>query len=247
MAVIAEEVLAPVRGARIRTDAVDVGDEADVLRRRLLRLSFDVHDGPMQDLIAMAQRMHGLRDRASASSDLELREAVVLELTDLVVRAGETEAMLRSLMFELEHSGDTDADASSIVAEHVEAFERHTKASVDVAVGGDLELFTDSQRIALARILRESLSNIARHANASTVTVTVAGTEKALRIEVEDDGCGFCPDATASDGRRHIGLTAMRERLALLGGTLTIDSRPEQGTRVTAEIKKWRPPTAANS
>ena len=241
MAVNLEEELVSAGAAGVASEAGRAGDAADVLRRRLLRLSFDVHDGPMQDLIAMAQRMRLLRGRVAGASDLELRDAVVVELTDLVARVAETEGMLRSLMFELEHGSNADAETASIVAEHVEAFELHTDTSVDVSLSGDLELFTDSQRIALARVLRESLSNIARHANASNVTVSLHGTSERLQAEIEDDGRGFSPGTTASDSRRHIGLAAMRERLELLGGTLTVRSQLGKGTRITAVIEKWRP------
>jgi signal transduction histidine kinase len=61
-----------------------------------------------------------------------------------------------------------------------------------------------------------------------------------LRLEVCDDGRGFDPDATGRIGADHIGLEGMRERLQLLGGTLTVDSRPGGPTTIIAELEKWQ-------
>ena len=99
--------------------------------------------------------------------------------------------------------------------------------------------------ITLFRILQEGLSNAARYASASHVYVRVeqfaSGT---LVAHIEDDGVGFLPGKYLNphDDLRGMGLLGMRERAALLGGTLTIDSTPGRGTRLRAEIP-WTQPT----
>ena len=91
-------------------------------------------------------------------------------------------------------------------------------------------------------MLRESLSNVARHAAASRVSIQLRGYSDSLLVRVQDNGRGFDPDARAlGQGGRHVGLKTMRERLDLIGGTLKIDSQPGGPTTITAVIDKWRP------
>jgi signal transduction histidine kinase len=80
----------------------------------------------------------------------------------------------------------------------------------------------------LARIVREAVSNAARHGEASTVTVALSNTD-GIRVSVTDDGKGFDPDAPR---RRGFGLTSMRERAELRGATVVVQSRPGEGTKV---------------
>jgi signal transduction histidine kinase len=151
--------------------------------------------------------------------------------------------MLRSLMFALEDSSGIAPDVLANIEEHVVAFQRHCDASIDLTASGDLELFSDSQHIAVERVVREALSNIAKHADASCVTIELRGDAKTLVARISDDGRGFSP-ANARAAADGVGLTAMRQRLEMIGGTLNIDSRPGGPTTLTAAIRKWRPADA---
>ncbi len=223
---------------------IDPLDGAVALQRRLLRMAFDVHDGPMQDLIGIAYRLRALRETAIGSVDPVIADLMAPEIDELAVRMAETERMLRSLMFTLEQNAAPQADVIAAVAEHVDAFQRYGFQPVEVIADGDLELYTDSQRIAVERVLRESLSNIAKHAGATRVTIHLRGTRESLVLQIRDNGCGFDLDHPSSDGGAHIGLAAMRERLQLIRGTLFVDSRPGGPTTITATIEKWQPPVA---
>jgi signal transduction histidine kinase len=85
----------------------------------------------------------------------------------------------------------------------------------------------------LYRVAREALHNVVKHANATEVTLTVAYEENSLRIEISDNGDGFDPD---QEYPGHLGLHSMRERIAQIGGELSIWSAPNQGARLTAVI-----------
>ena len=86
------------------------------------------------------------------------------------------------------------------------------------------------------RLLQESLSNITKHANATHVAVTLAGSGQGeVELVVADDGIGF-DTARAWDGRQQIGIIGMRERVRLAGGTMKIDSRPNHGTTLTFTV-----------
>ena len=85
------------------------------------------------------------------------------------------------------------------------------------------------------RIVQEALTNVARHAGVPGVTVRVWATADALGVQIEDHGRGFDPEAALTTPRS-IGLAGMQERVLLVGGRLTIDSRPGEGTKITAEL-----------
>ncbi len=88
----------------------------------------------------------------------------------------------------------------------------------------------------LMRIVQEALSNVRKHASATTVIVAVGGDEDELVLEIADDGLGFDRDDPASTAWPHFGLQAMRERAEAIGGTLAIDARPGAGTRVSVRV-----------
>jgi signal transduction histidine kinase len=86
---------------------------------------------------------------------------------------------------------------------------------------------------AFYRIVQESLTNVARHAGASRVDVTLRRSGSSAVLLVEDDGSGFDPEAATSAS---LGLVGMRERVGLLGGRFSIESTPGQGTTVGVEV-----------
>lgn len=204
-------------------------------------MAFDVHDGPMQDLIAIGYGLGALKTQVADLVGDDGAASLTPAFDELAIQLAGTERTLRSMMFSLEENAAAQTDLLAIIAEHTDAFERHSSIAVEVITEGDLELYTDSQRIAVERILQESLSNIAKHADATNVTIHLRGIGNSLLLQVRDDGRGFQPDKRGRIGTAHIGLDAMRERLELIGGTLTIDSRPGGPTTITAMIEKWQP------
>src|SRR5262249_52027137 len=103
------------------------------------------------------------------------------------------------------------------------------------ARGMEPDRLTPEIDTALYRITQEALNNVAKHAQARTVDVLLDGHPDLVSLIVEDDGIGF--DAQQSIGTRHrFGVIGMRERAALLGGTLDVESRQGAGTTVVARI-----------
>ena len=90
---------------------------------------------------------------------------------------------------------------------------------------------------ALFRIFQETLTNIARHAQATAVEVRLAQENGSLFLEVQDDGQGMSPEPLASG--KSLGIVGMRERALLLGGELTIRSTPEEGTTVRVRLPAY--------
>jgi signal transduction histidine kinase len=119
---------------------------------------------------------------------------------------------------------------------------------VSLELSGDLKTLTASQRIALTRIIQESLSNVREHSCAREVRVAVCGGRDRLTAEIVDNGCGFDVAETLLDaGRRgRLGLVGVSERARLLGGTCEIHSRPGGPTRVAVTLARWRPDEPAD-
>lgn len=118
------------------------------------------------------------------------------------------------------------------------AVEHHlTKFSERTGVVGELRMnreeFELDDRVATAvfRVVQEALTNVARHAGASQVTVAIDEADDAIGLIVHDNGRGF-----AAAAGKTFGLLGMRERIAMLGGHLEIDSQPGRGTRIVARI-----------
>jgi signal transduction histidine kinase len=86
----------------------------------------------------------------------------------------------------------------------------------------------------LYRIAHEALNNCLKHAHAGHVTVNVSRQDQRVTLTVADDGVGFDPATVREVGG--LGLSAMAERAARLGGRLSVDSRPGEGTRVCVEV-----------
>ena len=84
------------------------------------------------------------------------------------------------------------------------------------------------------RVVQEALTNVARHAQATTVTVKLKAEHSAINLRIEDNGIGF--DPAAIDASSSGGIIGMQERISLLGGTLQVQSKPGAGTRIVVEI-----------
>jgi signal transduction histidine kinase len=114
--------------------------------------------------------------------------------------------------------------------------EFHGRTGIEVRVHSAWaghELNAD-QRTALFRIVQESLTNVARHARASAVSIGLAGRATLLTLTVEDNGAGFSP----WQHRTHsLGLLGMEERARAANGTLTINSAPGAGAKITVQLR----------
>ena len=93
-------------------------------------------------------------------------------------------------------------------------------------------------QIVLFRVVQEAITNIVKHAQANTAHIYLKFTPSAIAGSIEDDGRGFNADALHTENRQGIGLLGMEERIELLKGKLTIESKPGKGTRIHFEIPR---------
>jgi signal transduction histidine kinase len=209
---------------RIAQDALRRVVEAQELERR--RLARELHDETGQALTSILLGLKALEERtadeASRAATEELRELVVSTLQDV-----------RRLAVELRPTALDDFGLVAALERLSGSFAEQTGISVDFQTALADERLPEEVETALYRIVQESLTNVVKHARARRVSILLARREGAVKAVVEDDGRGFDPAELAGDG---FGLVGMRERLALLGGRLEVESGPEAGTTIAAEV-----------
>lgn len=213
-----------------------------VTEEELQRIVLDIHDGPVQNLFAALSQLTLLRARISdLQPSADECVAVINRATNLLeVSLGDIRDLLgtfRSPEFVKNGLGEI---VEGIVVQH----EAITSGTVVLEMN---EPLPDSVplpvKIAICRVLQESLSNIRRHSGVENATVELRAEKKHLILEVSDQGRGFEPPQLngpqATEKHEHIGLRGMRERVELVGGRLTVESHPGKGTRIHVEIPAY--------
>jgi len=214
----------------------------EAVKRRLSRLALDVHDGPMQNLAVIGFSLGDLRRKMHALVPADHHDGIDAGMAQIGAELGRVESELRALIGALEHGAVTSVPVVDAIEMEIAAFSRRSAVVPKLIVEGDIRTETDSQRICLQSVTRAALANIAKHAAAKTVKIQLRGGPGTITLEVEDDGRGFDPDRVQKKG--HFGLTGMRDRVEMLGGTFEVESRPGGPTRIAATIETWRPPAA---
>ena len=220
---------------------------AGATERRLARLGLDLHDGPLQTVIAAAQELERCRAGLSGALAAEHERARVGGwLEDLEERLSEVEAELRGYSSSLGTPGVLRRPLADAITQAVEDFRHRSAIEIHLEISGELHLLTQSQQIALARIVQEALNNVRTHSRATEVRVAVSATRDHMRAVVRDNGIGFDMERTlvraAASGR--LGLLGMDERVRLLGGMFQIRSRDGGPTELTVVLPRWEPASA---
>jgi signal transduction histidine kinase len=140
-------------------------------------------------------------------------------------------AEMRTLLAELRPAALTEAELADLLRQLAEAMTGRTRVPVTLTVDGQRALPPDVQ-IALYRVAQEGLNNVARHAGASAVAMSLRSGPQGVELRIRDNGRGFDPACVAPD---HFGLRIMRERIDTIGATFAIDSAPGCGTQVVVQ------------
>jgi signal transduction histidine kinase len=211
-------------------------EEADRQRRRLLdhvvraseeerrKIANDVHDDPVQKMIAVKMRLELLGKRHPELSEVPVAIDVVRES----IRS------LRHLLFDLRPPILDEAG----VAPAIRSFLENSEATFSWTVQDELEAQPSPQtRLILYRIAQEALTNARKHARAQHVRVWLGDGDGSVAMEIADDGVGFEPQEAVVAVAGHMGLAAMRERAEMSGGRCELHSLPGEGTTLNV----WMP------
>jgi PAS domain S-box-containing protein len=196
------------------------------------RLSRTLHDEAGQALTALNISLELIQQDLPVGLD-----ALRQRIGDAAVLTGTTMEQIRFLAQTLRPPA-LDAVGLNLTLEgFCRDFARRTQLSIDY-VGLELPLLPETVNICLYRSLQEALTNVAKHARAQQVCVSLDHNAETVSLSVEDDGQGFNGHAklSTSGWPMGIGLLGMQERLESLGGRLEIESQPGQGTRLVAHL-----------
>ena len=207
------------------------------------RIARELHDQVGQTVTGLSLGLKGLErtlDRQGVGSDLHDQ---VRWLQNLTVEIGRD---IHRAAAELRPTALDDLGLQKALIAQASEWKERFGLSVDVqALGfGNDDRLPPEVETAVYRIVQEALTNVLKHAAARNVSLVLERKLERLRVLIEDDGQGFDPDLEAapaspgSDGRERprLGLSGIRERLTLLGGTLTVESTPDSGTTLFVSI-----------
>ena len=215
---------------------------AGAVERRLARLRFDLHDGPQQDVILLAQDVRLFRDQLRPLLDGDPDQARALgRLDDLEAQLLALDGDLRRLSTSVQSPFLSPGSLLESLQRVAAAFAQRTGILPETDFSADLTQLSESQEIALLALVQEALSNVRKHGDASAVQISIVPHPDGIRAQVSDDGRGFDPETTVAEAARagRLGLVGMHERVRMLGGQTRIDSQSGGPTVVSAVLPRW--------
>jgi signal transduction histidine kinase len=192
------------------------------------RIARELHDDMAQRLSLLAVDLGRLGRQDLPPADLPER------LSALSSQAAELGGDLQRVSHELHPATLTQLGLELAVRAFCTELAQSRRLAIAVDARGVPQRLAPDVALCLYRVLQEALQNVVKHSGASRAAVTLSGGDGALTLTVADDGAGFEP--AAAPDRAALGLTSMRERVRLLGGTLRVDSRLGGGTHIEARV-----------
>jgi PAS domain S-box-containing protein len=219
-----EQLFQQVESSRARLEVLSrrLVEVQEAERRRIAR---ELHDQVGQELTALKLNL----DRCTTTEGSQALQEAQSRVNHLV-------NLVRQMSLDLRPTMLDDLGLLPALHWHFDRFFTMSNVRVNFKHSGVTDRrFPPQVETAAYRIIQEALTNVVRHSQARDVTVRLWASDKSLSVQVEDRGIGFHPEAALS-ARASSGLSGMRERAALLGGRLLIDSAPGSGTHLTADF-----------
>ncbi|MBI4503433.1 MAG: sensor histidine kinase [Gemmatimonadetes bacterium] len=203
--------------------------------RELQRIVLDMHDGPVQDIFAAMSQLQLLeRSLTDDTSQRRLRQAIMLLERTLLE--------IRNFIGAFRPPGFERRGLAEIIEGLTVQHETLTDQIVELKVSPDVGDCALETKIAMYRILQEALANGFRHSGATHQSVTIDRRDAVVRLMVTDDGRGFSTrqvlarEADVGVEGGHFGLRGIQDRVAMLGGTFSLESAPGQGTTLSVTL-----------
>jgi signal transduction histidine kinase len=191
------------------------------------RIARELHDSTSQSLTSLLVGLHNLKQNPDPT-------ALPQQIDELRSVVGQTLEEVRTISWWLRPSALDDLGLVSALQHYIEDYQQRHHIQVDYVARGFDERLPPELETSIYRIVQEGLTNIARYAQADCASV-ILNRRRDIRIIIEDNGVGFDPSTIRPDNKS-LGLQGIRERAALFGGSLTIESKPGQGTSLFIQI-----------
>jgi len=235
-----EHKIADLQAARLEESQQREAMRGELFRRVVAaqeaerqRIARDLHDEMGQSLTAIGMGLRGLAGKLSPRNKDAFETLHKLEslTTDSLQE-------LQRLISDLRPSHLDDLGLSAALRWYAGKIQEHSTIKVRVDILGEERNLEETAKIAIFRIIQESLNNIIKHAHATHANIRLRFEDKKVCINVRDNGIGFDLDRIKQRraNRPSLGLAGMEERAALLGGTVSVQSRPSYGTEIEAMI-----------
>jgi PAS domain S-box-containing protein len=197
-----------------------------------MRISRDLHDEIAQTLVGINVQLAALtREAAGGPKDLQQQIARTQRLVEKSVeKVHQFARKLRPALLD---------DLGLIPALHsfMKGFAKSTGVRTSLTAFAAVERLDTAKRTVLFRVAQEALTNVARHAQASRVEVSIQKLPDCVCMKIKDDGKSFQVERVLNGkGSKHLGVLGMRERLEMIGGSFEVESAPGAGTSITAQI-----------
>ena len=203
-------------------------------RRRIGR---ELHDEASQSMMALRLQLEML--------ERDVPEKLRRRLVEARELAGRTAVELRRIVAALSPAVLERMGLEAALRQQVARFRKTHAAQVKLRTPVLRQRLPRQMEEVIYRITQECLHNIARHSGATLVNLCLQAADKRVRLSVVDNGVGFCAEQVRGKPKS-FGLAGMRERAALLGGTVAVRSAPREGTRVTLELPLTSAPVVLN-
>ena len=220
--------LAERRGRELAEESI-ARAETDMKVLERTRLAVELHDSVAQNLTGVAMELETARQYQDGAP-VELLNHMGIAWRTLKSCRDE----LRNCLWDLRNNALEETDMESAIRKtllpHIKGIELVLRFKVP------RQMLSDNTTHAMLRVIRELVLNGIRHGKAKTIRIAGDIDGSTLKFSVRDDGCGFDPENCPSVDDGHFGLQGVRERVAQLGGTMSVSSEPGKGTKTTITI-----------
>jgi len=237
---LANQAASALENARLYAELTERENQLQTLLRKLItaqeeerrKVSYEVHDGLAQTAAGAHQLLQAFARQHPPASDKGRKD-----LARVLERVQQTVGEARYIIADLRPTALDDFGLGAAVRLQVEKIRNQgSQVEYEEALGD--ERLPAEVETALFRVAQEALTNVHKHAPSARVQITLRRLDDSVSLHVRDWGPGFDPEKITDGGGpgERLGLSSMRERMALLGGHLEVHSRPGEGTEVLAEI-----------
>lgn len=202
------------------------------MRQERQRLAAEIHDTIAQHFTSIVTNLEAAESRAETNPDASLQH---LSSAKTAARLGITDA--RRMVHALQPDILTGKSLRQALREIAGRFDESSTSHVVFVESGEAGEVDRLREAILVRALQEALTNARKHAHADNVEVTLTWLDDEVILDVQDDGAGFSPERISlRDDGHHMGLTTMRARVESAGGTLSLESAPNEGSSLAVSF-----------